>query len=331
MCPSAQSAATDRADTAQGSLTGDHKHPNLSVGTYRQLNKQCPATSGAKLVAPRSEFEMAVAVAPPGLRKANPMNRRLILFTVAGAWLAVSIPATRGSVLSAYTTTSESTGGLTGNHHLFGNFFPTGDPESRLGLDTSLMGVYWEDHLPTAEFPAGETEWDLVFTVRATLDTAETGVSIAYDKYAWNSMSYPVTAVRWTLGTGLHTNFLQSSGTDALYFGTDPAPLEPSCQLPNPPLQDRPLEPDALSWSADIAIWPQGAQYNFLAAIHIPPSLFVVDSLGEMAEAVFTLREHISVPEPAGLVLAGLGLLGMCVAGQPPPRGGRLRLPRLAV
>ena len=136
-------------------------------------------------------------------------------------------------------------------------------------------------------------------------------VMLAIDKDVFNNTDRTWTDFHMTLGMGLGDQFMESDEFDFLFFKPDPPPIEKTGAFPPAPMKmDEPVAPDSLWWFAgeNYPGVPPGGVPVFWLGIQIPPEKFMPSPTGAPGMAVFTLRQHASVPEPTTIVLAGLAL-----------------------
>ncbi len=175
--------------------------------------------------------------------------------------------------------------------------------------------------------PSGPNQvawWDVEIEVtRSTPDVAENrGVMISIDKDVTNNTNFHWTDFHMTVGRGVGANFEESGEFDQLFFKTDPKPVLEAPDnrfvdaFENPPEQDEPFAPDNLWWFAGDTKPGQapGERTDYWLALNVPASAFPGPNSGlDPTRTTITLREHASVPEPAGaaLLLAGGTLLAI--------------------
>ncbi len=190
-------------------------------------------------------------------------------------------------------------------------FFPVGTSGAHFSLDT--LYVLERAGSTGAPDPLRNLWWDLGIEVAVTPNMATMGAMIAIDKDVINRTPFRWTDFHMTLGMGFGDNFMESNESDLLFFKPNPPPMEKSGAFPNPPMTDEPIDPDSLWWGPDPnfpGVPPGGPPAIFWLGINVPASKFEPNPTGGPAIARFTLRQHATIPEPSGLVLAA----GLAVA-----------------
>ncbi|MEM8945963.1 MAG: hypothetical protein AAGD11_12375 [Planctomycetota bacterium] len=197
-----------------------------------------------------------------------------------------------------------------GNADISFEFFPVGSSGAHLSLATGALTE------TIGQFDPATTDglwWDVDLKVTASPNDIDpsTGrprgpVMIAIDKDVFNLTQYHWTDFHMTIGMrGPNGQFMESDEFDFLFFKDLPEPIEKRGKFANPPMKDEPVAPDNLWWFEDAAnpgVDP-GDWAQFWLGIQIPPSKF-----NDMGMAQIVLREHASIPEPAGLALAAIAV-----------------------
>lgn len=196
-----------------------------------------------------------------------------------------------------------------GNLEIANSFFlRADDPAAHFSLAT--LGV---QELAFPSTNPGGYWWDLV--IKVTRSTSQVGqdVMMAIDKDVRNQTPDLWTDFHMTLGQGAGAGFVESDEFDFLFFKDQPPPIEETGAFHNPPMMDDPSAADNLWWFWDPANGnpgqPPGTVSDFWLGINVPDSLF--DSpTGDRTMAIFTLRQHATIPEPSSIALLALGGVG---------------------
>lgn len=167
-----------------------------------------------------------------------------------------------------------------------------------------------------------ELWWDLEIKVTISSDMVGQDAMIAIDKDVLNQTPHHWTDFHMTLGRGIGEGpggFVESSETDGLFFKENPAPTEHTGFFKDPPSFDEPGAPDRISWFADPnnpdpnAVAPgvqPGETPFFWLGITVPAAFFGGPEVNnDPTMALFTLRQHASIPEPTSLLLMAIGAL----------------------
>lgn len=156
--------------------------------------------------------------------------------------------------------------------------------------------------------------WDV--EVRVTQSpTAPSNGMISIDKDVLNLTDRHWSDFHISIGTGVGAGFVVSDEFDSLFFKNNPGdpndPINPINKSPdpnsgphfkNPPMMDETSAPDELWWFADPPLYPgldPGEITFFWLGVQIPQHMFDPNT----GQAVFTIREHASVPLPNASVL----------------------------
>ena len=186
-------------------------------------------------------------------------------------------------------------------------FLPSSDPGAHFSLAT--LGI---DETAGAQ-SGDELWWDVEVKVTVSTDMIGQDAMIAIDKDVLNNTPYLWTDFHMTLGQGLGANFQESDEFDGLFFKENPEPIEKTGFFSNPPERDEPGAPDNLWWffdpgnpdpnQASFGVAP-GETPFFWLGINVPAGLFGGPAVGgDPTMAVFTLRQHASIPEPSAALL----------------------------
>ena len=188
-------------------------------------------------------------------------------------------------------------------------------PAGQMGAHVFATSLIPETVLDPLGPPMGRDVawWDVIFNVFANPTTAPpTDVMISIDKDVFNMTRFHWEDFHMTLGYGVGDNFEESGEFDFLFFKDEPPPFSHDGKFMDPPKKDDDLAADVLWWDWNPANGNNGAAPGELAkfwlGINVPAGLF------ENGVARFTLRQHATIPEPAALALASVGLMGLVSA-----------------
>ena len=214
------------------------------------------------------------------------ISKKPIWMVVALAVLVAGAPLARATIVNGapiYVSDQAGTWTITGESYVP----PSSPAQLVLTEEANDLGPF--DIVITADAPNGSVEFDLVKEILNETDAA------------WLDFHLMI-------GTGTADQFVVSSDSDQLWFyGTNDGgtvPQETTGQFQNPPDEDDASAPDTLGWYGS---QPIGATSRFVVGIRAPDDIDGVDD----GQAVFTVRQLATVPEPATLSLVGLGALAL--------------------
>jgi len=187
-------------------------------------------------------------------------------------------------------------------------FIPANNPNAHVFATMILP----ETVLDPTQPPMGRTVawWDVILTVFApATGTINQDVMISIDKDVYNHTRFHWTDFHMELGRGIGAAFVPSGESDFLFFKDQPPPISVDGKFMNPPSQDDAAAADVLWWDWKPPVNPgakPGELARFWLGINVPREMFNPNGV-----AVFTLREHATIPEPATIVLVSLAVVGL--------------------
>ncbi len=197
-------------------------------------------------------------------------------------------------------------------------FLDPNDPEAHFFLATLQV-----DEAVGATDP-NQLWWDLEVKVTVSSNMIGQDAMISIDKDVLNQTPYLWTDFHMALGRGIGEGiggFEESTESDGLFFKENPAPSEHTGFFKDSPTFDELPAPDRVNWFADPgnpdpnAVAPgvaPGQTPFFWLGVNVPADFFGSPEVNnDPTMAVFTLRQHATIPEPSTLLIVAVGLLAV--------------------